>query len=366
MGVRLLHLADVHLQRPFVRLLPEAASVRRAALRATFERALTLAAGKQVDAICIAGDLFERENATPALGEYLAAEFSRLAPTPVLIAPGNHDHYSPGCLYDRAPFGRNVHVFRSSAPEAFEVGTGAVLGAAFTTLEASEPLQLPRQASATRPVVGLFHADLVDGRVGSSYRPLSRQAVAESDLAMVLLGHQHVGMVDLAGRVAYPGSLEPLDRTEVGPRWVLLLNVDATGARVETCEIASARVRGVTVDVSTMVTRSDFESRLRTELPDGLTDYVALTLVGVPGGGLALDWPQAVASARVRAAELIDQTNPYSDWQRFRTEQSVRGRFVRSMAARIEGAPDAATRATLTNALAVGLGAFDEKRVGLP
>src|SRR5690348_6741071 len=99
--MRLLHIADVHLERSFTRVGPRHGRKRRAELRATLRRALDLGRSRHVDAICIAGDLFERENALPEVGEFLRASFAGLGDIPILIAPGDRDYLSPGCLYDQ-------------------------------------------------------------------------------------------------------------------------------------------------------------------------------------------------------------------------------------------------------------------------
>ena len=58
--MKILHLADVHLDRPFVGLPADEARARRADLLGTFRRCLEAARGHGVDAVTIGGDLWER------------------------------------------------------------------------------------------------------------------------------------------------------------------------------------------------------------------------------------------------------------------------------------------------------------------
>jgi len=60
--MRLLHLADVHLDRPFVGMEIDAARARRRELRTTFEKCLALARKQDVQVITIGGDLWEDEH----------------------------------------------------------------------------------------------------------------------------------------------------------------------------------------------------------------------------------------------------------------------------------------------------------------
>jgi DNA repair exonuclease SbcCD nuclease subunit len=364
--VRLLHLADVHLERPFSRASSPAAARRRALLRATLDRAVTLAADRRVDALCIAGDLYERENSTVQVGEYLAALFGRLAPIPVLIAPGNHDYYAPGCLYDRVPWASNVHVFRSAEPSEVAIADGVVVGAAFTTAEDGRWLR-PPDVAHDKPRVGLFHADLVAGNSGSSpYRPLNRADVASAGLAFALLGHQHTGMIDPAGRVAYTGSLEPLDHTEQGSRWAHLLDVSSGGVRSEAIPIAASTVRQHDVSVAGIVTAGELARCVSAAIAGSSDDYVVLTLTGERTGELALDWQQALTPVAGLVTAVTDRTSAIGDWRLFLAEKSVRGRFVRDVAAELDRCEDDPARTgPLLDELAVGLAALDG-RMALP
>ena len=101
--VRILHFADLHLDRSFAGLsvAPSEAAKRREELRAALRRIVDLALELDVDALTIGGDLYEHERAGPDTANFLAGEFERLAPKRVLIAPGNHDPYIPDSLYWR-------------------------------------------------------------------------------------------------------------------------------------------------------------------------------------------------------------------------------------------------------------------------
>ena len=60
--MRIAHLADVHLDRPFVALPAAAAETRRDELFDAFGRCLTLARERGADLITIGGDLWEEEH----------------------------------------------------------------------------------------------------------------------------------------------------------------------------------------------------------------------------------------------------------------------------------------------------------------
>ncbi|MFZ2423342.1 MAG: metallophosphoesterase, partial [Anaerolineae bacterium] len=113
MAYQLLHLSDLHLDASFA-ADGSALSVsnwRRSDLRATLGRILTMAREHRVDAITIAGDLYDQEHALPDTGEFLAQKFAQLASIRVFIAPGEHDPYTVRSLYALTRWPPNVHIF---------------------------------------------------------------------------------------------------------------------------------------------------------------------------------------------------------------------------------------------------------------
>jgi len=97
----ILHCADLHLEASFAsdRLPPAAGNWRRADLQAALGRILALAHEHQVDAVTIAGDLYDQEYALPDTAEFLREQLAALAPVRAFIAPGECDPCGDDSLY---------------------------------------------------------------------------------------------------------------------------------------------------------------------------------------------------------------------------------------------------------------------------
>ena len=98
--LRVLHTADVHLGARHADLGNQAAAQRErqfAAFRATVDLALA----EQVDALLIAGDLFDSNTQPRRSVERIVAELKRLtdAAIRVVIIPGTHDVYDRASVY---------------------------------------------------------------------------------------------------------------------------------------------------------------------------------------------------------------------------------------------------------------------------
>ena len=76
--MRILHFADVHLDRPFTGLTPDRAKDRRHDLFEAFRRCLALAREREVDLVTIGGDLWEEEHVRADTCNSVAHELGQL------------------------------------------------------------------------------------------------------------------------------------------------------------------------------------------------------------------------------------------------------------------------------------------------
>src|SRR5947209_8404297 len=91
-GLKLLHVADVHLGKAFQMLGAQGAAQRRA-LEDTFARAVDLAIAQQVHVVLIAGDLFDSPRPSATLVDLAERQLRRLDDRGIWVAmvAGNHD-----------------------------------------------------------------------------------------------------------------------------------------------------------------------------------------------------------------------------------------------------------------------------------
>lgn len=361
--MRLLHVADIHLGRPFRWLGPERGRRRRQELRDSFARVLDLAAERRVDALGIAGDLFEIENSPPSLGEMLRASFARHPNLPILIAPGNHDYPRAGSLYTSVDWPANVRIFDRPELAPAPVADGTIWGAAFPGPRRDESPLAGFRAPNDGLHVGLFHADVVDDGARSIYGPLAPGSIAASGLRCALLGHVHAGRIDADRRFAYPGSLEPLDVGEVGPRWALLWEIRRENVAVERIALARRRVIRERLDVGEISTRDELRRRLAERAAEWENADLDLTVVGQLRGDL-LD-PEVIRQALADYdVALTVEARPDDDLLRLAAQPTTLGAFVRAV---LERLPDEPTeeRARWEDVLRVGLAAFRGEEVAL-
>jgi exonuclease SbcD len=361
--MRLLHIADIHLERSFRWLGRTRGDDRRRELRATLTRAIDRARDEQVDAVCIAGDLFERENATPVVGDFLRDTFQGINPIPVLIAPGNRDFFSAGCLYDRVAWSPNVHIFTDSSPGPYGIADGTIWGAAFVDARRQQSPLEGFRVDDGRLHVGLFHADVVEDAAGSAFGPLDPAEIERAGLAFALLGHVHHGKVDETRRFAYPGSIEPLDATEDGAHGALVVDVTRTGRSIQRIDLAPRRAISDTIDVSEISRVSDLNHLLEIRRPSWVNNDVRLRVCGSLQGEL-LAHPEAIRDALVGIdVDLEWDAWPAADLDDAEYQRTILGAFVREARLRISEAATGDEVSHWEDVLAAGIAAFHDSEV---
>src|SRR3990170_1436330 len=253
---RILHFADLHLDRSFAGpgMTAAEAGRRRAELRAALIRIVDVALDLDVDLLTVGGDLYEHDRTTPDTGRFVARQFERLAPRPVLIAPGNHDPFVAGSLYDRVQWPENVHVFKQAGWTPLEAAGVTVWGAGHTGPALRKNLLRELRLTAPRTAVALLHAaDIATARIGrDDHCPFDVADIQQCGAAFVLLGHDHRLRVSPPGapRYAYPGSPEPLGFFTEGPHHVLLLTMNGHEPSVEPIEISRVTYRTAHLDLT--------------------------------------------------------------------------------------------------------------------
>ncbi|MDZ7269131.1 MAG: DNA repair exonuclease [candidate division KSB1 bacterium] len=380
MPFTILHFSDLHLDAAFAgsRLPAEIARQCREQLRSTLRAIVDLARQRQVNAVTIAGDLFEREKLNPDTAAFLAQECERLAPIPVYIAPGNHDAADAASLYQRGRWPENVRIAVSHALSEWRL-TGPYSLWSAAHLSPSDRhnflsgFVMPAGASGRLPIL-LLHASLAPANFeGSrSHAPLTLNDIRGAGFALALLGHYHTRkVVQEEGVLAvYSGSPEPLGFQEPGEHGVTLVHLEAAQKPVLEF-IALARLHFATLELSVTGCRHRDQLIERILVLAGEGQYrdklVRLRLTGEAAASLRLE-----LEAITRRVEksfgflyLENDTRPAIDLSTLASEPTVRGAFIRDMLAALEQAQEAEQRALYQEALDYGMQAFEHDDITL-
>lgn len=301
MAFRFVHTADIHLDSPLRSLaLKDGALAERIgnASRGALTRTIDLCLAEQVDALLIAGDLYDGEQTSMKTALFLARELARLdeASIPTFIVRGNHDAMSK--ITAELVLPDSVKVFGARA-EALtldrQTGPAIVVhGISFREARAPESL-LPRFRQPVDGAVniGVMHTSLGGTEGHDVYAPCSLADLDASGFRYWALGHIHKRSVH-AGRctAVMPGIPQGRDINEPGTGSVSLVTVgDDQSVSVEARAVASARFDRLAVDLSGETDWAGAVGRIRQALAGVAVggDLHQIVRIGV-GGATPLAW----------------------------------------------------------------------------
>ena len=366
MMFRFIHAADLHLDSAFGALSPRQAASRRRESRETVFRLADYVNTHDIDAVLLAGDLFDSGSAFRETGEQLAQALGRME-AQVYIAPGNHDWYGPGSPWLTVSWPENVHIFQTASMTAVELPekNAVIHGAAFTGGEQGESLL----AGFAAPKDGKLHIGLLHGETDPAeqrYDPIRREDIAASGLAYLALGHIHKRMEPArlgSTLYAWPGCLEGRGFDELGEKGFYQGTVDEGGnVSLTFVPFAWRRYERLEVDVTGQDPRRAVEAALPEDTARHLYRVILTGETGEAGAGA--EALQEALADRFYALEVRDRTRMAEDIWRRAEEDSLRGAFLRELRRRWEEAKTEEGRETVTRAVRFGLAALDHRDLG--
>lgn len=226
---------------------------------------MDLCIDERVNALLIAGDLYDGDQTSMKTARFLAAELGRLstAGIRVFIIRGNHDALSRVSkelvLPDAVKLfgGRVEHV-------VIERGAGekpvAIHGLSFTEATAPESL-LPRYKPAVPDAIniGMMHTSLGGAPGHDPYAPCSPGELIATGFEYWALGHIHKrSVVTGSATIVMPGMPQGRDIGEDGPKSVTLVAIDDDGTvRLEERPTALAEFARIAIDASGLTDWAD-------------------------------------------------------------------------------------------------------------
>lgn len=234
MSLRLLHTADWQLGRSYGAFPADLAAVLAEARFEVVARIAELARERAVDAVLVAGDVFDSWLAGDRVLHRLI-EATRAFPGPWLLLPGNHDPAVPGGVWDRLAAVAPPHLrpLLEATPVELAHGAAFVLPAPLRQRQTGEdPTEwmdaVPTPAESIR--IGLAHGSVREllPPDAESANPVARDRAQRAGLDWLALGDWH-GTLQVAPRTWYAGTPEP-DRFRANhPGNVLLVDIPAPG-----------------------------------------------------------------------------------------------------------------------------------------
>ena len=315
--MKIIHCADVHLDSPLgTHLDSRRAAARNAELTGSFLDLLHRAAETNVDAVIIAGDLFDGRAERRTMDLVLDA----IASTPrvqYFCLRGNHDRENAP---EEVP--GNLHLF-SHRWQYFDLGEVVIAGGELTG-ENQDQIYDSLALSEDRCNLVVLH-----GQVGSGAGCIQLSRLREKHIDYLALGHLHsfaTGRLDNRGIWCYSGCLEGRGFDETGDKGYVALTAGNTGVQAAFCPWGRRKIHDIALDVTGQDSNSAVWKRLRQEALPG-SDLVRVRLTGerTADSDLSAAYLEDLLGGSCYALQVRDETVPVLD----PGELSLRGEFAR-------------------------------------
>ncbi|WP_044337797.1 metallophosphoesterase family protein [Rossellomorea aquimaris] len=234
--IRFFHVADLHLDSPFIGLkhLPKEVFERiHNSTFASFERVVKEAIHRQIDFMIISGDLFDEEDRSIRAQAKLLKQYNLLHSNniPVYVVHGNHDHLGSYRLELDMP--ENIHIFNEDT-EVKQVTTQSgepvdIVGFSYGTRHIrNRRIEGFPKRSEDRYTIGILHGS--EGSVHSShetYAPFTVSELLEKNYHYWALGHIHERRILHENPfIVYPGNIQGRHRKETGMKGCYEVELD--------------------------------------------------------------------------------------------------------------------------------------------
>lgn len=328
--MKFIHTADIHWgmvpdsDRPWSR-------ERSQAIKDTFTQIITRARDMEVDCLFIAGDLFHRQPLAKDLKE-LNYLFSTIPAVHVVIIAGNHDRIRSSSALLSFSWCSNVTFFMEEEMTSVyfpEINT-EIHGFSYHTTEIRENridhLEFPDNR----------HIHILMAHGGDvSHLPFDRSALAASDFSYIALGHIHKHEILAEHKMAYPGSPEPLDKTEIGPHGILVGEIDGFSKQVTSLSFVSlckSQYIPLAVNITTGTTNAELELKISQEVEKrGRNHIYRFRIRGMRDPDMVFDLDNL--NTKFRIAEIVDESEPQYDFNALFAEHpsDMIGFYIRAL-----------------------------------
>ncbi len=273
MRFKFLHVADLHLDSPFVGLRSAPERVVGTLQQATFsayDRVIETALREQVDFVLIAGDIYDGRDRSLRAQLRFRDGLARLARSGIesFVVFGNHDPLDGWSA--RIEWPTETHRLGAEKVEAVRViRDGVRLATVYGISHGHREVRtnLAQQFRASQEpglAIGLLHAN-VEGIGGhENYAPCRLEDLEVAGMDYWALGHVHNQQVlrEEKPAIVYPGNTQGRSQAEVGERYCCLVSVDADRLSQELIPVDAVRWLNEEVAIGDLVDEQELLDQL--------------------------------------------------------------------------------------------------------
>ncbi len=337
--MRIIHCADLHLDSKLnTNLEGEKRSLRKAELNGSFLRMIDYANEYGIEAIIIAGDLFDTANVSLNVRDMVKNVITGNPGIEFFYLKGNHDAESFISTMEELP--KNLHLFNSEW-RSYELRNGVVITGAELDDTNSLTLYDTLVLDVDKVNIVTLHGQETGytSKKKSDAENIDINRLKDKSIDYLALGHIHsyrLKQLDKRGMYCYSGCIEGRGFDECGDHGFVLLEIDETSGRIEPVFIpfAKRKIYELVMDVSGAsgtMQAADMIAASLSNMDISCSSMIKLVLIG--NVDVSVEISTALITERFSDRYFYvtteDKTKPFVDYDEYRLESSLKGEFVR-------------------------------------
>ena len=340
--MKIIHCADIHLDsRMSANLTREKARERRTELLTTFRKMVEYAADHDVEAVIIAGDLFDTKNVTATARNVVRDLILGHPDIAFYYLQGNHDEGSfAGGL---AEIPDNLYLFDGKWT-SYRLGKRVCITGVELNPENSGSVYNALSLDADLVNIVVLHGQESEYSAKDKAEIIHLAALKNKGIDYLALGHIHSykkERLDGRGVYCYPGCLEGRGFDECGEHGFVELSVDEAAGTVESSFVpfASRNLYTIPVDITGCTSTMEILERMKEETNE--RDYQEKSLVKYELTGKVdvesekeTDFLLRQFSNRFYFVKIKDSSRYLVDYAAFAKDVSLKGEFIRTVMGR--------------------------------
>lgn len=350
--MKIIHTADWHLDSKLNALPGDKAKERSAELLQNFKRLTEYAVENGVNAILIAGDMFDTTICLKRTSSVILSVINEHPDINYYILKGNHDRNSFFDAIEERP--ANLFTF-SDTPITYKEGSVNITGVELDK-DNIDLFYNTLNLDAARVNIVMLHGQEADSYKKDKAEIIPLRELKGRGIDYLALGHIHAykeGELDARGVYCYSGCLEGRGFDECGMHGFVRLDIDENNRITRTfIPFAKRRIYEIEVNVSGLDNSEDMLNAVRKALaeysvtvnmtgsnytlpaPTG-SDLVKVVLTGEVDITAEKDLAYLGASIKddYYFVKIEDKTVPHVEPRDYTLDESLRGEFVRTVLA---------------------------------
>lgn len=335
--MKIIHCADLHLDSEMSSNLDrEKAKIRKAELLNTFCRMVDYAKENQVDAIIIAGDLYDKKNISATAANTVWKQILNNPEIDFYYLKGNHDADSFLAAVETIP--ENLKLF-DKAWKSYRAGDIVITGVELDS-ENAATIYGGLTLNMEDFNIVIMHGQEISAAGNDKTEKISLKDLKNKGIDYLALGHIHSHKqekLDSRGVYCYPGCLEGRGFDECGEHGFVLLEIEEkNNLKTSFVPFAKRTLYTVMTDISDCLATVDIVEKVKETLSQEAIDSESLVKMVLTGSvdvecEKNLEMISDYFKGNYYFFKVKDETTFFVDYEAFAFDESLKGEFVRKV-----------------------------------